>query len=139
MNPIAAGACASPAVLVLGLAAAAVTLVGLSDLQVPLLRSLRTDIILLAVLGMAMCAQGGIGRVAAMDQWWHPLSIMAYVLGGMILLVTTVALAGIQMLFARDERQALIAIAVMAGLKIVVSVAHSLLPGSLMARNRLPT
>jgi hypothetical protein len=65
-----------------------------------------------------------------MGQWWHPLSIMAYVLGGMILLVTTVALAGIQMLFAQDERQALIAIAVMAGLKIVVSVAHSLLPGS---------
>jgi hypothetical protein len=128
MKPVAANAGDSTVVLLLGLLAALITLVGLSDLHVPVLANLRVDIILLVVVGMAMCAQGGIGRVAATKQWWHPLSIAGYALGGMILLVTVIALAGIQIPFVRNERQALIAIGVMAGLKVLVSAAHSRLP-----------
>jgi hypothetical protein len=128
MKPVAGNAGDSTVVLVLGLFAAVVTLVGLSDLHVPVLTNLRVDIILLVVVGMAMCAQGGIGFVAATKQWSHPLSIAGYLLGGLILLVTGAVLAGIKIAFVRDERQALIAIAVMAGLKVLVSAAHSLLP-----------
>ena len=50
--------------------------------KVPLLSNVRLDIVLLVVIGMTICSQGGIGRVAAIGQWSHPLSILGYVLGG---------------------------------------------------------
>jgi hypothetical protein len=117
----------SPGILVLGLLAAVVVIVGVTGKQVPILSNQRVDIVLLVVMGMAMCAQGGIGRVAATGQWWHALSIVGYVLGGLILLVAVAALAGVQLSLFQGERQALIAIAVLAGLKVLVSAAHSIL------------
>jgi hypothetical protein len=77
------------------------------------------------VLGMAMCAQG-IGRVAAANQWRHPLSIAGYALGGLILLVAASVWTGIRLPYVQGDRQALLAIAVLTGIKILNSVAHGL-------------
>jgi hypothetical protein len=117
----------SPAILVLGLLAAAVLILGLMGTNLPLLSNLRVDIILLVVLGMAICALGGIGRVAAQNAWSHPLSILGYMLGGLILLVTAAVFFGWKPPFIQDDRQALVAIAILAVAKVVDSVLHVLI------------
>ena len=55
----------SPSIILLALLAAAVVLIGVTGKKVPVLSNVRLDIILLVILGMAICSQGGIGRVAA--------------------------------------------------------------------------
>lgn len=120
----------TPTIVVLALLAAAVVYIGASGSHLPFLGSLNTDIVLLVLLGMAICALGGIGRVAAARQWSHPLSILGYVLGGLILLIAAAALIGWKLPLIQDSRQALIAIALLIGLKMLNSVAHSLLTHS---------
>lgn len=117
----------TPSILVLALLAAAVVFIGVTGKKVPILSNLRVDIVLLVVLGMAMCAQGGIGRVAAANAWTHPLAIVGYVLGGLILLITLSVFVGWKLPQIQNEQQALIAIAFLIGFKIVNSVAHYLL------------
>jgi hypothetical protein len=113
--------------LLLLLLAAAVTFVGVTGKKVPLLSSVRVDIVLLVVLGMAICMQGGIGRVAAASAWAHPLSIIGYVLGAAILLITLAVFASWKLPLIHSEQQALLAIAILAGAKIVNSVLHYVL------------
>jgi hypothetical protein len=115
----------SPTILVLALLAAIVVFVGVSGKKVPLLSNVRADVLLLVVLGMAICAQGGIGRVAAAGMWTHPLAILGYVLGGLILLVTLAVFVGWKLPWIHNDQQALIAIAVLAVLKIVNALVHA--------------
>jgi hypothetical protein len=117
----------TPGIIVLALLAAAVVFVGVAGRKVPVLSNVRLDIILLVIIGMAICAQGGIGRVAATGQWSHPLSIFGYILGGLILLVTLAVFAGWKLPLIQNDQQALLAIAVLAGLKVVNAMAHYLL------------
>jgi hypothetical protein len=116
----------NPSVLIMALLAAAVLAIALTGAKIPLLSNLRVSLVVFVVLGMAMCAQG-IGRVAAANQWTHPLSIAGYVLGGLILLVAVSVLTGIRLPYVQGDRQALLAVAILAGVKILNSVAHSLL------------
>jgi hypothetical protein len=73
----------SPSILILALLAALVIFVGVTGKKVPLLSNLRADSVLLVVLGMAICQQGGIGRIAAavgilgQAAWWRTLAIGA--------------------------------------------------------------
>ena len=127
MKTISQASVMTPGILVLGLLAAAVLFIGLTGKKVPLLSNLRVDIVLVVALGMAICTQGGIGRVAAANAWGHPLSMIGYLLGGLILLVTLAVFAGWKLPFVQDERQALIAIAVLAGAKVVNAAVHYLL------------
>jgi hypothetical protein len=113
------------AILVLALLAVAVTFVGVTGKKVPMLSSVKLDIILLVVIGMAICAQGGIGRIAALGQWSHVQSIIGYVLGGLILFITLAVFAGWKLPMAQSKQQALLAIAVLAGLKVVNALIHS--------------
>jgi hypothetical protein len=76
----------------------------------------------LIFFSLEICAQGGIGRVAAQNAWAHPLSILGYVLGGLILLVTAAVCMGWKLPFIQDDRQALIAIAILAVAKVADSV-----------------
>lgn len=50
--------------------------IGVTGKKVPLFSNIRVDIILVVILGMAICSQGGIGRIAATGMWSHPLSIL---------------------------------------------------------------
>jgi hypothetical protein len=124
MKTIAQPAVITPSVFVLALLAATVVFIGATGKKVPILSNVRLDIILLVILGMAICTQAGIGRIAATGEWSHPLAIVGYVLGALILIVATAALVGWKLPFIQNDRQALLAIAILAGLKIVNAVTH---------------
>ena len=127
MKTIAQPAVITPSIIVLALLFAAVTFIGVTGKKVSLLSNIRVDIILLVLIGMAICTQGGIGRVAATGQWAHPLSIIGYLLGGLILLIALAVFVGWKLPFIANEQQALLAVAVLASLKVVTAVAHYLL------------
>lgn len=115
----------TPTIIFLILLAAVVVFTGATGRKVPLLSNVRVDIILLVIIGMTICTQGGIGRVAALNQWAHPLSIVGYILGGLILLITLAVFVGWKLPYIQNDQQALVAIAVLAGLKVVNAVIHS--------------
>lgn len=127
MKTIAQPAVMTPTVLVLALFSALVVFIGVTGRKVPLLSSLRLDIILVVLLGMAMCTQAGIGRIAATGEWSHPLAIVGYVLGATILIVATSVFVGWKLPFIQNDQQALLAIAILTGLKIVNAVTHYVL------------
>ncbi|MBN1452299.1 MAG: hypothetical protein JW963_14890 [Anaerolineales bacterium] len=117
-------------VILLALLFAAVVFIGMAGKKAPLLSNIRVDIILVVIIGMAICSQGGIGRVAATGQWSHPLSIIGYVLGGLILLVALSVFVGWKLPYIQTDQQALLTIAILASLKVVNAVVHSFLsPG----------
>jgi hypothetical protein len=127
MKTIAQPAVITPGVIVLALLAVAVVFIGASGKKVPILSNVRVDIILLVILGMSICTQAGIGRIAATGEWTHPLSMVGYILGGTILLITLAVFVGWKLPFIQNDQQALIAIAILAGLKIANAVTHYLL------------
>ena len=130
MKTITQPAVITPAIIGLAILFAAVTFIGVTGKRVPLLSNVRVDIILLVIIGMTICTQGGIGRVAATGQWTHPLSIIGYLLGGLILLLTLAVFVGWKLPFITNDQQALLVIAVLASLKVVNAVTHYLLARS---------
>ena len=127
MKTIAQPAVITPTIIGLVLLAAVVVFIGVTGKKVPLLSNIRVDIILLVIIGMAMCTQGGIGRIAATGQWTHPFSIIGYLLGGLILLITLAVFVGWKLPYIQTDQQALLAIAILVSLKVVNAVTHYLL------------
>lgn len=127
MKTITQPAVITPSILALALLAAAVVFIGATGKKVPVLSNVRVDIILVVLLGMAICTQSGIGRIAATGEWSHPQAMIGYLLGATILIVATSAFVGWKLPFIQSEQQALIAIAILAGLKFVNAVTHYLL------------
>lgn len=117
----------TPTIIGLALLAATIVFIGVTGKKVPLLSNVRVDIVLLVIIGMSICTLGGIGRIATTGQWSHPLSIIGYILGGLILLVTLAVFVGWKLPFIANDGQALLAIAILASLKIVNAVTHYLL------------
>lgn len=130
MKTIAQPAVITPAIIGLAVLFAAVTFIGVTGKRVPLLSNVRADILLLVIIGMTICSQGGIGRVAATGEWTHPLSILGYLLGGLILIITLAVFVGWKLPFIANDQQALLAIAILASLKVVNAVTHYLLSRS---------
>ena len=124
MKTIAQPAVITPSIIGLALLAGIVVFIGATGKKVPVLSNPRLDILLLVIIGMTMCTQGRIGRVAATGQWAHPLSIIGYILGGLILLIALAAFVGWKLPYIQNNQQALIAIAVLIGLKVVNAVTH---------------
>jgi len=127
MKTIPQPAVITPSILVLALLAAAVVFIGATGKKVPILSNVRLDISLLVILGMSICTQAGIGRIAVTGEWSHPLAIFGYVLGATILIVATSVFVGWRLPFIQNDQQALLAIAILAGLKIVNAVTHYVL------------
>lgn len=127
MKAIAQPAVITPTIIGLALLFAAVTFIGVTGKRVPLLANVRVDIILLVLIGISICTQGGIGRVAATGEWTHPLALIGYLLGGLILLITLAVFVGWKLPFIANDQQALLAIAILASLKVVNAVTHYLL------------
>ena len=117
----------SPSVLILAALAAVVVFITLRGSALPLFSNLKVNLAILLVLGMAICAQGGIGRVAAAGQWAHPLAILAYLLGAAILILAAAVFFNIKLPLITSQQQAFIIIVLLMGAKIVDSVSHSLL------------
>ena len=88
MKTIAQPAVVTPTIVGLALLFVVITFIGVTGKKVLMLSNIRVDIILLVIIGMTICSQGGIGRIAATGQWTHPLSIIGYLLGGLILIIT---------------------------------------------------
>lgn len=130
MKTIVQPAVITPAIIGLAILFAAVTFIGVTGKRIPLLSNIRLDIILLVLIGMTICSQGGIGRVAATGEWSHPLSIIGYLLGGLILLITLAVFVGWKLPLIANDQQALLAIAILASLKLVNAVTHYLLARS---------
>ena len=127
MKAISQPAVITPSIIGLALLAAAVVFIGATGKKVPVLSNVRVDILLLVIIGMAMCTQGGIGRVAATGEWSNPLAIVGYILGGLILFITLAVFVGWKLPFIQTDQQALIAIAILISLKVVNAVTHYLL------------
>ena len=127
MKTITQPAVITPSILGLALLFAAITLIGVTGKKVPLLSNIHLDIVLLVIIGMAICQQGGIGRVATTGQWTHPLTIIGYILGGLILIITLAVFIGWKLPYIQNDQQALLAIAFLAGLKVINTVTHYLL------------
>lgn len=130
MKTITQPAVITPTIIGLALLFAAITYIGVTGKKIPLLSNIRVDIILLVIIGMTICTQGGIGRVATTGQWAHPLSIIGYLLGGLILIITLAVFVGWKLPFIANDQQALLAIAILASLKVINAVTHYLLSRS---------
>ena len=131
MKTITQSSVITPTIIGLALLFAAITFIGVTGKKVPMLSNIRVDIILLVIIGMTICSQGGIGRIATTNQWSHPLAIFGYILGGLILLITLAVFVGWKLPYIQNDQQALLAIAILAGIKVVNAMAHSFLfPGA---------
>jgi len=124
MKTLSQPAVITPAIIGLAILFAAITFIGVTGKKVPMLSNIRVDIILLVVIGMTICSQGGIGRVAATGEWTHPLSIVGYLLGGLILLITLAVFVGWKLPYIQNDQQALLVIAVLACIKVANAVIH---------------
>jgi hypothetical protein len=111
---------------VLGALAALLVLAALTGKTVPFISSDRVALIVLVVLGMAMCARG-IGRVAALGAWVHPLSILGYLVGVLILVIAAALLAGKPLPFISTTRHAILAVALLSAAKLAFSALHRFL------------
>ena len=114
-------------VIILGLVAALLVLAVLSGRPIPVLSNYRWALVALVALGMAICSQAGIGRVAAIGAWGHPLAIAGYIIGAVILLIAIAAIFGKVLPPLVDFRQAFIAVTMLAALKVVIATIHRML------------
>lgn len=117
----------TPGIIVLALLAATITFIGITDARIPFLSNSRVNIMLLVVIGMAICSKCGIGRIAATKQWSHPLSVVGYTLGVLILLITLAVFVGWELPFIQTGQQALIVITILICLKMVNAATHHFL------------
>jgi hypothetical protein len=99
------------AVLVVGVLTNVVLAMGVSD---------RIAFFALVVVGMTMCALGGISQ-APRHGWWHPISITGYVLGALALLLAVAVLLRIPMPWIATERAALMALTVLLLIKVAAA------------------
>ncbi len=99
----------------------------IAGIKIPLLSGYRSAIIVLLIVGMTMCALGGIGRVAAVNAWAHPVSILGYIVGVLILVIAGAALLSKPLPFIANERIAFITMAALIGSKWVLTLIHPLI------------
>lgn len=117
---------ANTMVIISGILATLLIIAVLTGRKIPLLSTPRAAVLALVVLGLAMCSQGGIGRIAATGAWLHPLSIISYVLGAVIVLIGIAALFGKQIPPLNSYYQSFVAVAVIALVKLVLTTVHRL-------------
>ncbi len=83
----------------------------------------KTLLVVSTFVGMAICTTG-IGQVAARGEWAHPLAIVGYVLGALILAIVGAAMFGINLPLVDSPRAALVAMIVLVIVKVVLTRFH---------------
>lgn len=78
----------------LGIVAALVVAALLANVRLPLLESDRATFIALVVVGMAMCALGGIGRAQSTLGWTKPVTLAGIIIGSLALVLVAAVLSG---------------------------------------------
>lgn len=114
----------TPTILLLAALAVAIVFITLKGVSLPLLSNLKVNLAILIVLGLSICTQGGIGRIAATGQWSHPLAIVGYILGASILILTVCVFFNINLPFLASQQQTFLIIAALIGAKVVNAFAH---------------
>jgi hypothetical protein len=114
----------SPTILVLGALAGAVLFIALKGIKFPLLSNPKVALAILIVLGISICSQGGIGRIAATGNWTHPQAILGYILGAAILLVAVSVFFNFKLPFITSQQQAFLIIAALLGVKVINAFTH---------------
>jgi len=114
------------AVIALGILAALLIFAVLTERKLPLLSSDRAAVLVLIVIGMAICSQAGIGRVAANQEWTHPLSMLGYLLGAAIIVIGIATLFGKLIPPITSFHQAFLAVTVIAVAKVILATIHRL-------------
>ena len=109
-----------------GLFAVLLLLVTLTGRKIPIITEERFGVMILMLIGMVACANG-IGRVAAAGAWLHPLAILGYLLGAVILVIGVSAFFGFQMPLIANSRQAIVVIGLLGIGKLLLSVLHRLI------------
>jgi hypothetical protein len=113
-------------VIFLALLFAAVVFVAVTGKKVPVISNTRIAMVALLLLGMAMCTSG-IGRVAAVQQWTHPLSILGYLLGAVILVIGLGTAFSLKLPYIQSDIQAIVWVTVLVGAKVLVAILHGFL------------
>ena len=111
-------------VILLALLIVAIVFIAVTGKKVPMFSNARIAMGAVLVLGMAMCTSG-IGRVAAIQQWTHPLAILGYLLGVLILVIGLGTVFGWKLPFIQSDAQAILIVAVLVGVKVVDALIHS--------------
>lgn len=111
----------------LAIAGALILFAALSGRKLPLVSGDRAILVLLLVIGMAICANSGINRVAVAGTWAHPLAIAGYILGALILLVTAAGFFGFKLPLVPNAHSAIAAVGLLAAGKIIVGILHRLI------------
>jgi hypothetical protein len=114
-------------VLLVALLFAALIFTVATGRKIPFITNIQSAMVVLLVLGMTMCALGGIGRVSALGQWTHPLSILGYLVGVLILVIGIATIFGWKLPYIQNDVQAVIIVSILTAAKIIFSVLHSLL------------
>ena len=111
--------------ILLALLIAAIAFIAVTGKKVPILSNTRVAMVSALVLGMAMCTSG-IGRVAALQQWTHPLAILGYLLGALILVIGLSTIFSWKLPFIQSDVQAILVVVILMGLKVANTLIHSL-------------
>jgi hypothetical protein len=114
----------NPTILILAVLAGAVLFITLKGIKFPLLSNPKVALGVLIILGMTICAQGGIGRVAAVGNWTHPQAILGYILGATILLVSASVFFNFKLPFVTSQQQAFVVIAMLLSAKVINAFSH---------------
>ena len=83
----------------------------------------KTLLIAITIIGMIICT-GGIGKVAARGEWMHPLSLVAYAIGLLILAIAGATAFDIQLPLIDSARTAVIVVVVLALAKVGLTPLH---------------
>lgn len=113
-------------VIVLALLIAVIVFVAVTGKKIPVISNTRVAMGVILLLGMAICTSG-IGRVAAFQQWTHPLAILGYLLGALILVVGLGMIFGLKLPYIQSDAQAIVIVAILLGAKVADTIVHSLL------------
>jgi peptidoglycan/LPS O-acetylase OafA/YrhL len=92
----------------------------------PLISGPRATLVALFIVGFTMCAFG-IKQVSTSGHWASPMAIVGYLLGAIILVVFVSALMGRNLPFVQNDDQAVLAIALLMGVKFLIGMTSSFL------------
>lgn len=79
---------------VLGILAALIVAAMVANIRLPLIGSDRAAFLSLVVVGMTMCALGGIGRAQSTLGWTDPVTLVGIVIGSLALVLVAAVLTG---------------------------------------------
>lgn len=83
----------------------------------------KTVLIVVTLLGMGMCSLG-IGQVAASGQWMHPMAIVAYLIGALVLVIAGAGIFNVPLPLIDSTRAALFAVILLAVIKVALTQLH---------------